>query len=90
MTGLQWPTHHIITTQKPPYPQALEALQRADDLQPAEGPEAQRVAQAVAICKKKLGGKTDVNGCSGKLRWWASKTNILPLARDAVKDVWLG
>lgn len=44
------------------YQEALEALQRADDLQPAEGPEAQRVAQAVAICRKKLGGKTDVNG----------------------------
>lgn len=43
------------------YQEALEALQRADDLQPAEGPEAQRVAQAVAICRKKL-GKTDVNG----------------------------
>eukprot|EP00435_Cladocopium_sp_Y103_P025929 s2351_g6.t1 len=45
-----------------PGQEALDALQRADDLQPAEGPEAQRVAQAVAICRKKLGGKADGNG----------------------------
>lgn len=46
----------------------MDALQHADALVPAEGREGERVAQASAICRKKLGLKEASNG-SGAATW---------------------